>query len=101
MKDIRASDGVEIASARYEAAQLSRDIHMLPLSQWKHPPSADTMRRYNALRAAVRRVLTVAEEVWPPEVDEVSLSQGVAHLDIAFYLDFILSHLGDDRRLWR
>lgn len=101
MKDIRTTDGAEIANARYEAARLSRDIHMLPLSQWKLPPSADTMRRYNDLRNSVRRVLPVAEDAWPPEVDEQSLPQGFAHFDIAFYVDFILRHLGDDRRLWR
>lgn len=57
MSEIRTSDGADIARARFEANQLSREIHMLPLSQWKLPPTIDTMKRYNDLRFAVLQLI--------------------------------------------
>lgn len=74
---------------------------MLPLCQWKQPPTVDMLRRCNALRSAVRRLLPGSEDAWPPEVSGESFIRDVEYLEIAFYLDFILTHLSDDRRPWR
>jgi len=97
IKDATGSCGDGLSDLTRAAVNFSRDMHKLPLSQWKRPACVETTTRYNSLREAFARFAPEADDGWPPEFDagDEDSAGRFACFDVIAYVDLILSRLRD------